>query len=237
MEPTECDKSTKRVISHREVDPRVAGSTSEQLCNFVGIRNFDQEHFATTVDTGPTVEAPSRDYEEGQGEEAGPKSGESRPAGTSKAKSTTAATKSVKFSAPWLLVLAANIVVAANYPAIVAANRAGLTNPSQGSLMLIKPWHFSVAALTFLRGDLWIRYASIIFLAAAAALYLLKDSGRAPSWLRQHRTVVHRATFFFGLAISFPMLITGILWGSSIAVTLAIIALVLVLVVSFLSIA
>ena len=143
---------------------------------------------------------------------------------------------SVRFSVPWLLVLVANVVVAVNYPAIVAANRAGLANPSRGFLMLVKPWHMSIAALTFLRGDLWVRYASMFFLLATALLYLFKESDRSPSWLLRHHDVVRRNLFFFGLTLSLPLVVTGILWGSSIALTLAIIALVIVFIVSALSI-
>jgi hypothetical protein len=103
--------------------------------------------------------------------------------------------------------------------------------------MIVKPWRSSVAALTFLRGDLWVPYASMLFLAIATLLYLLKDLNRAPSWFRRHYRVVRRTAFFFGLAISLPMLVTGILWGFSIAVTLAIIALAIFLVIAVLSVA
>ena len=92
-----------------------------------------------------------------------------------------------------------------------------------------------VADLRFLRGDLWVRYALGLFLIMAVLLCLFKVTERAPSWLGHHDDVVHHTTFLNGLAVSLLMLITGILWGFSIAVTLASIALVIILVFSFLS--
>lgn len=139
--------------------------------------------------------------------------------------------KTAKFSLAWLLVLVTNFIAVVHYRAIVAANQADLANASRSSFMVVKPWHESVAALTFLRGDLWIRYASLVFLSVAFLEYSLKDSPRAPSWLQQHYVTVRRITFTIGLAISAPLLITGVLWGMSIAVTLALIAVALTLVV------
>ena len=137
-------------------------------------------------------------------------------------------------SIAWLIVASTNLIIATHYGAIVSANETNLANGTRGSFLLMTPWRDSVATLTFLRGDLWIRYASLVFLATALFEYVLKDSSRAPSWLRLHYVTVRRVTFAFGLALSVPLLITGVLWGLSIAFTLALFAVALTLVVTFL---
>lgn len=209
----------------------------ELLVDPVRRNDFDRHFMASNSSAGTSSATSTATDDKASREEAGPESDEPRSTSTNNDDRASTRKKPRRFLLPWLFVVSANIVVASHYPGIVRASRSSLTRPSQGSFMIVKPWRSSLAVLTYLRGDLWIPYASILFLSTTALLYLIKDSDRTPMWLRRRYSIVRRATFWIGLALCLPLLIVGLLWGLSIAVTLILIGLAIVLVLSFLSIA
>jgi hypothetical protein len=209
----------------------------ELLIDPVRRQDFDRHHFISHAGTSATRATPTTSDEDAARDQAEQQTWEPQPSEADDAAGDTDRTKSRRFSLSWLVVIVTNGVVATHYHAIVAANRSCLAQPSHDSFMIMKPWHLSFAALTFLRGDLWIPYASTVFLAVTALHYLLGGTHRAPDWLRRHHTMVKRATLLMGLVLTLPVLITGVLWGLAIAVTLALIGLVIVLVIALLSVA
>jgi hypothetical protein len=148
-------------------------------------------------------------------------------------KSDTVKRRPTRTSFAWFIVVSANLIITTHYNAIVAANETNLANGTRGSFILMTPWRDSVATLTFLRGDVWIRYASVLFLLGALVVLNLNAASRSPSWLKNHNTTARVITFVFGLAISLPLLITGAVWAFSFITTVAIITVVLGLVVAF----
>jgi hypothetical protein len=209
----------------------------ELLIDPVRRQDFDRHHLISRAGTSTTRQTSTTKDEDAARDQAEQQPCEPQPNEADDAAGDTDWTKSRRFSLSWFVVIVTNGLVATHYEAILAANKSGLTPPSHDSFMIMKPWHPSFAALTFLRGDLWIPYASMVFLAATALHYLLGGTHRAPHWLRRHHTMVKRTTLLIGFALTLPVLITGVLWGLAIAVTLALIALVIAVVIALLSIA
>ena len=209
----------------------------ELLIDPVRRQDFDRHHFISHAGTSATRATSTTRDEDAARPQAEQQPWEPQPNEADDAAGDTDRTKSRRFLLSWFVVIVTNVVVATHYHAIVAANRSGLTQPSLDSFMIMKPWHLSFAALTFLRGDLWIPNVSMAFLVATALHHLLGGTHRAPNWIRQHHTMVKRTTLLVGFALTLPVLITGVLWGLAIAVTLALIGLVIILVIALLSIA
>lgn len=176
----------------------------ELLIDPVRRQDFDRHHFISHAGTSATRATSITSDEDAARGQAEQQPWEPQPNEAGDAAGDTDRTKTRRFSLSWLVVIATNVVVATHYHAIVAANRSGLTQPSHDSFMIMKPWHLSFAALTFLRGDLWIPYVSMVFLAATALHYLLGGTHRAPNWIRWHYSIVRRMTFFVGLALALP---------------------------------
>lgn len=209
----------------------------ELLIDPVRRQDFDRNHLISRAGTSATRATSTTSDQDAARDQAEQHPWGPQPSEADGAAQDTDRTKSRRSSLSWLVVIVANGVVATHYHAIVAANRSGLAQPSRDSFMIMKPWHLSFAALTFLRGDLWIPYASMVFLTITALHYLLAATHRTPHWLRRHHTMVKRTTLLIGFALTLPVLITGALWGLAIAVTLALIGLVIVLVIALLSVA
>jgi hypothetical protein len=143
--------------------------------------------------------------------------------------------KSKRLSFPWLFVTAANYLVATHYRAIVTSSTSRSSGPSHDSFLFLTPLHMSATTLTFLSGDVWIPVTSMLFLAATVLLWLVGTIRRGPPWLLRNFVMVRKATFCVGLVLALPLLITGVLWGLSIVVTLVFIAFAIVFLISMLT--
>lgn len=208
----------------------------ELLVDPVRRSDFDRHFMASNSSAGASNETSTTTNEGAPREETGPRTYKPRSTEAGRADQSSKQSKPKRHLLPWLFVVGANMVVAGHYHAIVQANESGLNRPSHGSFVIVKPWHSSVAVLTCLRADLWIPYASMLFVVAVILLYLTKDSKCTPSWLRKRYSTVRRAAFWIGVALCLPLLIVILLWAISIAVTLALIALAIALAICLLAI-
>jgi len=139
-------------------------------------------------------------------------------------------------SAAWCLVTFCNLVVLAHYRAIVTANNWKVTQPSHGLFDIIAPSHVSSSALTYLNGNTWIPYASAGYLLVAVALYFAKSHENSqPKWMKIHRKEISRGTLAIGLLLTIPLIMTGIMWFTSILLGLLIICLIITVVLGALA--